>query len=188
MNATPPNTTPDDRPFGVLTVCLGNICRSPLTAQLLRLQLDPARFTVASAGLGAVVGAAMDSTPAEISMRLGGDPEHEARQLTGHLVDAADVVLTMERAQRDQTIQRYPQAMFKTFTLAEFAALLDDAPDQLSLHAAPRALAARRHTVRLAPHDDVPDPYRRSREVHEGSATQIAALVERVAAGLSGLA
>ncbi|MDR1766960.1 MAG: low molecular weight phosphotyrosine protein phosphatase, partial [Propionibacteriaceae bacterium] len=43
------------RPFQVLTICHGNICRSPAAQYLLREALDE-RYAVSSAGTAAVVG------------------------------------------------------------------------------------------------------------------------------------
>ena len=46
------------RPFTVLAVCTGNICRSPAVERLLVAELGPGSDVhVVSAGVGAVVGA-----------------------------------------------------------------------------------------------------------------------------------
>ncbi|WP_172592044.1 hypothetical protein [Subtercola boreus] len=117
------------RPFTVLMVCTGNICRSPLAEQLLRSRLGEAGLhastTVSSAGLGAVVGAPMEEHAAAVSLHFRGQPgEFRARQLRSAMVADADLVLTMTRAQRDEVIKRNPRALQRTFTLTEFSKLL----------------------------------------------------------------
>lgn len=55
----------------ILTVCTGNICRSPLAAELLASRLDPQNFIVESAGTSALVGEQMPDPAIEIATRLG---------------------------------------------------------------------------------------------------------------------
>lgn len=59
----------------ILFVCSGNICRSPLGAQVLQARLGPAAsvHVVESAGTIADDGAVMDGAAAAQSVRLGGD-------------------------------------------------------------------------------------------------------------------
>lgn len=173
--------TSSDAGLVLLTVCEGNICRSPLAAQLLRAQLPSIMWErVESAGLGAVVGAPMDEIAAALSAQLGGAPDgHVARQLTTELVSEADVILTMTQQQRDVAVSRHPRGLRKTFTLAEFGKLLNIVETDETT-ASPRAvrdlirhLSASRPSVKLTAHDDVEDPYRKSRDVHAIVAAQI---------------
>ena len=58
--------------FSILTVCSGNICRSPLAEQLLRVGLtDLAGVTVSSAGTIALVGEGMPAEAQALSVRYG---------------------------------------------------------------------------------------------------------------------
>jgi protein-tyrosine phosphatase len=119
----------DTAAFGIVMVCEGNICRSPLAEQLMRSRVGEAglhaAITVSSGGLGAVVGSPMDPTAAEQSRRYRGRPdEFRARQLRSAIVNPADLVLTMTRQQRDDVVQRYPRILQRTFTLTEFSKLL----------------------------------------------------------------
>lgn len=125
-----PDPLPGDfTPFGIVMVCEGNICRSPLAEQLMRSRLGEAGLhaavSVSSGGLGAVVGSPMDPTAAEQSRRYRGRPdEFRARQLRSSIVNPADLVLTMTRMQRDDVVQRHPRILQRTFTLIEFSKLL----------------------------------------------------------------
>src|SRR6187549_1394305 len=83
----------------LLTVCTGNICRSPYAAVLLREGLAgvrPGAFEVTSAGTHALVGRPMDESSAE---RLGAkglaDAEFRARLITPRLLREQAVVLLM---------------------------------------------------------------------------------------------
>lgn len=191
------------RPFSILTVCTGNICRSPLAEQLLRARLAEAGFTgveVGSAGLRAVVGAPMDVIPARISSRLGGDPSRaRGQQLTTPIVAASDLLLTMTRAQRDDLVSRHPGAVHRSFTLVEFARLLRaageftkrGAPDMAAfstpaerLQSVVASAARQRPTVRLTDDDDVTDPIGRSENVHEAVGEQISLATSRIVFGL----
>jgi protein-tyrosine phosphatase len=148
----------------VLIVCTGNVCRSPLAEQLLRLRLDSQRFGVASAGISALIGEPMDEYAAEESRRRGGEPGgFIARALTAGLIASAQLVLTATLAQRDIVARSHPRSLARVFSLSEFVAL-----DSGSIPDAAR----RRGSVRMTPADDVIDPYGLSPAVHGASADQ----------------
>lgn len=86
------------RPVRVLTVCLGNVCRSPLAELELRRQAEDAGVAVEvrSAGLRANDGEAMDAGSAACAARHGLDGSaHAARRLDAELVAWADVVVAL---------------------------------------------------------------------------------------------
>ncbi len=88
--------------YNVLTVCTGNICRSPIAAGLLQHYL-PAdlkeRVTVSSAGTSALHGHLAESHAITAMAQLGIDIRgHRARQITREIARKADLVLTMETA------------------------------------------------------------------------------------------
>lgn len=73
-------------PVGVLFVCLGNICRSPLAEGVFRQLVDEAglarRFEIDSAGTSAFhAGDPPDSRTVEVARRRGLELEHAARQI-----------------------------------------------------------------------------------------------------------
>ena len=122
-------------PFRVLAVCTGNICRSPAVERLLAVGLGAAyrgasvgglapAIEVASAGVGALVGAPMTPPMAELVARVGGVPAgFAARQLTAEHVRDADVVLALTRRHRSAVVELEPAAVRRTFTLRELARL-----------------------------------------------------------------
>lgn len=195
--------------FRVLTVCTGNICRSPLAEQLLRERIGrPDEIEFSSAGTQALIGRPMDERAAAYARDLGADPSsHKARQLTVELLRGSDLVLVMSREHRSAVVQALPRASRFTFTLREFARLLAEAdllggeelpvdPDAAApadtqdpssrLAALVENVAASRG---MAPpvdpeEDDIVDPYRQSDEVYAASVAQLRPAVENVAAAL----
>lgn len=185
-----------DLPVAILTVCTGNICRSPLAEQLLRARLSaagsgtPTGFELGSAGLHAAVGVPMDPRSAGHSRRLGGDPDGSfGTQFGAAHAEAASLILTMSRGQRDELVQRYPAAARRTFTLGEFARLAELLVDTSPHAGDPAALIAKaglsRGRVQLDQQDDVPDPIDGSDAVHTQVAEQIDGYVTRIVAVLA---
>uniref|UniRef100_A0A942SXR7 protein-tyrosine-phosphatase n=1 Tax=Neobacillus citreus TaxID=2833578 RepID=A0A942SXR7_9BACI len=179
----------------VLFVCSGNICRSPLGAQVLlaRLGRDAPAFTVESAGTIAQDGVAMDDAAAAQSQRLGGDPSaHRSRYLTASIAGSADLVLTAERSHRAAVVSLAPRAAKRAFTIKQFARVLDalepgDIAGVGSTDELVERVARLRGTVPppIDPvADDVDDPYRRSERTHERVADEIDASLAVIADAL----
>ena len=172
-----------NRRFAILAVCTANICRSPMVEALLRAELDPTAFEVASAGVRGWDRQPMDSMAAMELRRLGHSADtFRSHAIDSYLVESADLVLTATRDHRSEVLSLSPSALRRTFTVLEFAALsqLVDGVDARELV----AQAARRRS--LAPADiDIGDPYRRSPEVHRRTADQIAAAVQVIGERLS---
>lgn len=179
----------------ILPVCTGNICRSPMAMQLLRMQLDPQQFSLASAGVAAVDGAPMDPISRLIAEKLGVPDagEHVARQLTRHMVAEADLVLALTLEHRRQIVELRPAAAKYTFTLREFARIVDEVPDaefatavagaRQPVRAALKAVVSHRGLLPPAAPStlDVVDPYGRSARVHEKAAAEVAPAVNSIA-------
>ena len=171
------------RPFRVLFVCIGNVCRSPVGERLLAARLPTERFQVRSAGVGAMVGYAMSKyAAAELEGYGGNSKGFAARQLTPEMVEDADLVLTATRDLRSQVLAENPGALRRTFTILEFAALVDrgegsKAEDVVRWAGAHRSAAGNVE-------QDVPDPFRRGAEVHAAAASAIHDAVQRIAKGL----
>lgn len=115
------------RPFGILLVCTGNVCRSPVAELLLasRFYADGAAgFTVSSAGTRALAGRPMDPRAEAL---LPPDVEatgFRARQLEPSMVQAADLVLCMDRGVRAETVRTAPSALKRVFAFREFGRML----------------------------------------------------------------
>lgn len=132
----------------ILVVCTGNICRSPIAEGLLKTAL-PGK-TVLSAGTMAMVGDGADPMSIEVSAANGLDiSAHRAQQLTLPLLQAADLVLTLDGSHSDWIHRRYPQYRGKVHKLGKWQ---QDA--------------------------DVPDPYRRPKAVFESVYAQMDAQVK----------
>jgi len=171
--------------FTILTICTANICRSPMMEILFRDRLDAQRFEVASAGVRGWEDAPVDSMVVLELARLGHEATgHKSRALDVHHVEQADLVLTAAREHRASVLAMSPRALRKTFTLREFAALIDGVESD-SLEDLVADASRRRST---APSDvDLPDPYMQEPAVHHRVADEIVAAVDVVATRLSGL-
>lgn len=189
--------------FRILTVCTGNICRSPLAEQLLRRGLSGVEgVSVGSAGTMAMVGDGMPPLAAALASRLGvmDAALHRARQLDEQLVRDADLVLALSREHRRAVVQAVPAATRIAFTLREFAHLAASvgesdlagaaavSPDdsvRSRLRGAVAAVASLRGVVEpLESVDDfdVIDPYGRAAAVYDESAAQLVPAVDATVA------
>lgn len=182
--------------FRVLFVCVGNVCRSPLGERLLRSKL-PEGFEVSSAGMYALAGQPMSPRAAAQLEQYGGDPAgFEARQLDSSIALGSDLILVATAELRSQVLAEWPALLRRTFTVREFAALLDvvgpsTGPSSSSgtrggsgtldeLRALVAEAQARRSEVRGIDYD-IPDPFRQSDEAHELAARLMHDAVERIA-------
>ncbi|MCU1513641.1 MAG: low molecular weight phosphatase family protein [Microbacteriaceae bacterium] len=192
-------------PFAVMTVCTGNVCRSPMAERLLAAKFAELAadgwpgwkpgdgILVTSAGTAALVGDPMPAEAAELTRAAGGDPDgHAARQLEVADLESVGLVLAMTRVHRRESVTMKPKTSRVTFTLLEFARLIDDLSrgDDFHLDSTEPAKAELARLVdAVAMHrgfvpppagvdaDDVIDPYRRPLAVYEQSATQISTAI-----------
>lgn len=168
--------------FGVLVVCVGNICRSPLGERLLSARLDPGRFTVRSAGVRAVVGSGMDPQAQALLEEYGGSAEgFAARQLTPAMVREAGVVLTATREIRGRVLEESPSALRRTFTVRELGALLEADTERREDDPAAlvRRLAGERSRVGHLDLD-IPDPIGQNADTHRVAAEMMARSIEPI--------
>lgn len=100
--------------FSIVTVCTGNICRSPMAEALLRPELTDAglaqRVRVSSAGMSDEE----HDNPVDPRARTVLNrnhlelPEHQAHKITDAELADADLILAMTRSHRDQLQRRLP--------------------------------------------------------------------------------
>lgn len=161
----------------ILTVCTGNVCRSPLLERLLQRALDdtygPGAIPVRSAGTGALVGHEMDERSAGVLRGLGGEPDgFVARRLTPDIVRSAALIVAATRDHRAEAVRSHPRALKRAFTLGELASILRHldpadrprAEDPVErVHEVAAVATAHRGMIRPASWDefDLADPYRR---------------------------
>lgn len=190
----------------IMTVCTGNICRSPLAELLLATRLADLGAEVHSAGVRGLSAAPMTPEAIDLAIEYGvteADADaHRSRFLTEAMLVSPDLILAMTREHRREIAELAPARLRSTFTVREFARLAaslsdDDVADAVAdagpdatpgdrVRAAAAAVAGRRGL--LPPpadpaDDDVIDPYRRDWSVYRTSADQLVpalAEVERV--------
>lgn len=109
----------------ILVVCTGNICRSPMGVALLKNRFNnnsQRNIKVISAGLNALVGESADPLAKTVMARNGIDiSSHRARQLKPNQVSWADLILVMDRFQKQSIELEYPSARGKVFRLGEWS-------------------------------------------------------------------
>jgi protein-tyrosine-phosphatase len=115
----------------LLFVCTGNVCRSPMAEYMMRRFLPPGSgWEVTSAGTLAAYGIPASPEAVRVLQENGTDLRgHLSRPLTRERVDAADVVVVMTAAHRDQLLLGFPDAREKIFLLRSFDPGSGDCPD-----------------------------------------------------------
>ncbi len=134
----------------ILTVCTGNICRSPAAEFLLRQgsEVIARPVEVLSAGVDALVNHPAEETTCAMMQSRGIDlSAHRARQLTRERLRWAELVLVMEQHHRDAVLALDPTARGKTFLLGHWT------------------------------NREIPDPYRRGDDAHAEALRLIEAAV-----------
>ena len=127
----------------ILTVCVGNICRSP-SAERILAQLFPNK-EITSAGIAAVVDHAIEDNAAKLLADAGfNDKDHKARQVNTDIINNADLILVMEKKHQQKLMQKFPEASGKIMLLGKWNN-----------------------------EEEIPDPYKRSIEAFEFSFKQI---------------
>ncbi|TMW71337.1 low molecular weight phosphotyrosine protein phosphatase [Thauera sp. UPWRP] len=117
----------------LLTVCTGNICRSPLAAALLRSRLTDKGLAaeVQSAGIGALVGHPADASTQRIAIEQGIALDvHRAQQIDTPLTRWADLIVVMEQHHLDEVLALDPTARGKTFLLGHWLGISISDPFQ----------------------------------------------------------
>lgn len=103
----------------ILTVCTGNICRSPVAEAALRQRCPD--LAIGSAGLHALAGRDIDpdSAHAARAFEIALAP-HTARQFDEGMGREADMIIVMEAHHREEIMRRWPHLLAKTFLLGQF--------------------------------------------------------------------
>jgi len=125
----------------ILVVCVGNICRSPTGERVLQKLLTNKQ--VASAGIAAeksrLLGKPADETAILIAAENGVDVKgHQSQQVTPQLCAQYDLILVMEKGHMEALTRISPEARGKTMLFGQWIG-----------------------------QQDIPDPYRQSREAFE---------------------
>lgn len=176
----------------LLTVCTGNICRSPAGALLFEEYLGDIAASI-SAGTHAMTG---HGVPREMLAELSADgidgSAHRAQQLDARLMQSADLVICMTKEHRTLAAQTDPASLRKVLTLMEIAsaaragATLEGATPTDRLLDIPLAVSAMRPELAGVEIPDVPDPYKRGPGAYRESYAMIRAAVRDIAAWVRG--
>ena len=185
----------------IMTVCTGNICRSPYAQLRLQQALDTVRpdtFEVSSAGTHALVGEPVDPGSVRVLAERGVTADgFAARQLDERMLADVDIVLPLTTAHRKIVLSHSPRHLKRAYTVAELARLFDAAEEaqpwterlagmatpEERWAALPSHLTRQRGLSRAAEgEDDIADPYRQGPEAFDAMAADVDAAIERVVA------
>lgn len=169
--------------FRILVVCTGNICRSPLAEVVLQAGMDevaPGSFAVTSAGTHAHHGKAAQTGSRDLAAGIGASlKSFRARQLTPEHILSADLVLILAAVHRPEVLSLVPSALKRTFTLREFARILQHMPLGEYVGGSWVDVVATAHTFRHHAAtddpalDDVTDPYGLGPDAYELMAAEL---------------
>lgn len=141
----------------LLFVCHGNVARSAAAEVITRRMISPSSgWTVASAGVGALVGHPVADTVATSLELRGYEPSgHQGRQVHACMLNDADIIVCMESAHRRWLVDEAPTAARRIFVFGQLERIA---------RLAPRRVDGLAHAMlQQAPaesQDDVADPYR----------------------------
>ena len=108
----------------ILTVCTGNICRSPLAEYRFKELLVDKDILVTSAGVNALVGQSADDSALLIAEENGFDlKSHKGQALTESIIQENELILVMENHHKRLICDLYPFSTGKVFLLGKW---LDD--------------------------------------------------------------
>ena len=126
--------------MNILFVCSGNVSRSYLAEMLLRHEIELqglSNISVSSAGLFAYPGNRPDPQMVVYLEKKGIAAErHEARQIRKGDVDWADLILVMEKEQKEMIEDRWPESEGKVELLGRYSSdgpITDDIVDPFGM-------------------------------------------------------
>ena len=115
-----------EQKYGILFVCTGNTCRSPMAEGLFRNKLPKNlvhRVVVRSAGIAGLSGAQASPNAIAAANEYGADIlDHQSQSITEELLRSSHLVLCMARHHMDYLIERFPAYRDNYFLLMDFAA------------------------------------------------------------------
>ncbi len=132
----------------ILIVCTANICRSPMAEVILKRLVsrlpDADQWQVQSAGTWARFGDPAAELSQLVVLEMGMDlSRHHSQPVTPELIRSSDLILTMERQQKEGLILLNRSLARRIFMLSEMVGRVEDVPDPIGGELADYQAAAR---------------------------------------------
>jgi protein-tyrosine phosphatase len=170
-------------------MCTANVCRSPMAEAILLGLLERRHIDVEVVSAGILVGGQpMDADALATVARDGPDMNvHRSQSVDTESIEAADLVLCMERHHVREIVVRAPNAWGYTFTLKELVRrgeAVGPRPPGISIETWLAEAAegrTRRDLLGASDADDIADPIGRPLAVMEATADLLRDLCERLA-------
>jgi len=122
---------------GVLFVCTGNLCRSPLAEAQFRAMMDEYGLTgwqIDSAGTWIENGLPGDPRTVSWAHKQGLDlSQHVTQRVSGKLLSSYDLIVVMESGHKEALRNNYPNLNGNIVGLSELSGPFYDVPDPVSL-------------------------------------------------------